>query len=67
MTDAGVRFVLVVALLSPGDLTPFTATFFGKLVKRAFPAIKDMRKGPRGSAKQVPDPCSRAVVLVAVL
>lgn len=30
----------------------FTPTFFGKLVKRAFPGIKDMRKGPRGSAKQ---------------
>ncbi len=29
-------------------------TFFGKLVKRAFPSIKCNRKGPRGHTKQVP-------------
>lgn len=40
---------------SAGDIL-FTPTFFGKLVKRAFPGIKDMRKGPRGSAKQVRPP-----------
>jgi hypothetical protein len=31
-------------------------TFFGKLVKRAFPSIKCNRKGPRGHTKQVPSP-----------
>lgn len=36
-------------------------TFFGKLVKRAFPTIKCNRKGPRGHTKQVHTtltPCS---------
>ena len=40
---------------SAGDIL-FTPTFFGKLVKRAFPGIKGMRKGPRGRATQVRPP-----------
>lgn len=31
---------------------PMSRTFYGKLVRRAFPGIKSNRKGPRGQAKQ---------------
>ncbi len=34
------------------NVTPMSHTFFGKLVRRAFPNIKCNRKGPRGLAQQ---------------
>lgn len=35
-----------------GVTFPMSRTFYGKLVRRAFPGIKSNRKGPRGQAKQ---------------
>jgi hypothetical protein len=37
-----------------GVTFPMSRTFYGKLVRRAFPGIKSNRKGPRGQAKYAP-------------
>jgi hypothetical protein len=39
-----------------GVTFPMSRTFYGKLVRRAFPGIKSNRKGPRGQAKYAPQP-----------
>jgi hypothetical protein len=38
--------------LKDGAVFPISNTFFGKLLRRAFPSVKSNRKGPRGKAKQ---------------
>lgn len=39
-----------------GGEAPISHTYFGKLVRRAFPGIKCNRKGPRGDAHQCTAP-----------
>ncbi len=46
-------FVEYLAMCAANHLRPlFSATCFGKLVKRAFPEVQTQRKGPRGNSKQ---------------
>jgi hypothetical protein len=40
------------ACQNQGVLTPISHTYFGKLVRKAFPDVRCNRKGPRGSAQQ---------------